>query len=109
MAHLQDTLLPLVKNLLLLDAEGKRVAVKYFDDTWCVMMERGKDCTRQTLLVRCACGQLFAAPHAVPAPKTAYGLAVPLGVALSLKSSPAGPPSLHSLLSRRRSSRRRPA
>ena len=35
MAHLEETLLPLVKNLLLLDAEGKRVAVKYFDETWC--------------------------------------------------------------------------
>ena len=26
---------PLVKNLLLLDAEGKRIAVKYYGDTWC--------------------------------------------------------------------------
>ncbi len=34
MTHLEETLIPLVKNLLLLDAEGKRVAVKYFDDTW---------------------------------------------------------------------------
>lgn len=35
MAHLTDSCMPLVKNLLLLDAEGKRVAVKYFGDTWC--------------------------------------------------------------------------
>jgi hypothetical protein len=27
--------MPLVRNLLLLDAEGKRVAVKYFGDGWC--------------------------------------------------------------------------
>ena len=33
---LNDTLVPLVSNLLLLDAEGKRVAVKYYNDTWCV-------------------------------------------------------------------------
>jgi hypothetical protein len=32
-SHLADV--PLVKNLLLLDAEGKRVAVKYYDDSWC--------------------------------------------------------------------------
>jgi hypothetical protein len=31
---LSDTLVPLVSNLLLLDAEGKRVAVKYYNDTW---------------------------------------------------------------------------
>lgn len=35
-SHLQDTLIPLVKNLLLLNAEGKRVAVKYYDNVeWC--------------------------------------------------------------------------
>ena len=33
-AHLEETLIPLVKNLLVLDADGKRVAVKYFDDSW---------------------------------------------------------------------------
>lgn len=25
---------PLIKNILLLDAEGKRVAVKYYNDEW---------------------------------------------------------------------------
>ena len=34
-----DTLVPLVSNLLLLDAEGKRVAVKYYNDTWCVRFQ----------------------------------------------------------------------
>jgi len=32
--HLEDSCLPLVQNLLLLDADGKRVAVKYFGETW---------------------------------------------------------------------------
>jgi len=36
LAHLESTLIPLVKNLLILDTDGKRVAVKFFDsDTWC--------------------------------------------------------------------------
>jgi len=35
LAHLESTLIPLVKNLLILDTDGKRVAVKFFDsDTW---------------------------------------------------------------------------
>ena len=53
--------MPLVKNLLLLDAEGKRVAVKYFGNTWCAGGERraasgargvgvGKLCLTRTLL-----------------------------------------------------------
>jgi hypothetical protein len=29
-----DPTVPLVKNLLLLDAEGKRVAVKYYSPEW---------------------------------------------------------------------------
>jgi len=28
--------LPLVKNMLLLDGEGKRIALKYFSNDWCV-------------------------------------------------------------------------
>lgn len=31
--HLQSSC-PLIKNILLLDSEGKRVAVKYFSDDW---------------------------------------------------------------------------
>lgn len=27
---------PLIKNLLLLDAEGRRIAVKYYSEEWCV-------------------------------------------------------------------------
>lgn len=34
MASLEETLIPLIKSLLLLDNDGKRVAVKYFGDTW---------------------------------------------------------------------------
>lgn len=34
MAMLGDTVVPLIKNLLLLDSEGKRIAVKYYGDTW---------------------------------------------------------------------------
>lgn len=29
-----DPTLPLVKNMLLLDAEGKRIAVKYYSPEW---------------------------------------------------------------------------
>ena len=35
MAHYQVSCMPLISNLLVLDAEGKRVAVKYFGETWC--------------------------------------------------------------------------
>ena len=31
-----DPTVPVVKNLLLLDSEGKRIAVKYFSSDWCV-------------------------------------------------------------------------
>lgn len=31
---MQVTVPPLIKNILLLDGEGKRVAVKYFSDDW---------------------------------------------------------------------------
>ena len=34
-AHYQVSCMPLISNLLVLDAEGKRVAVKYFGETWC--------------------------------------------------------------------------
>ena len=31
---MDGTAVPLIKNLLLLDAEGKRIAVKYYGETW---------------------------------------------------------------------------
>lgn len=31
-----DNTLPLIKNLLLLDSEGKRIAVKYYSQEWSV-------------------------------------------------------------------------
>ena len=33
--HYAISCMPLISNLLVLDAEGKRVAVKYFGETWC--------------------------------------------------------------------------
>lgn len=35
MAELSDSTIPVVKNLLLLDSEGKRIAVKYYSSEWC--------------------------------------------------------------------------
>jgi hypothetical protein len=35
-----DPTLPIVKNLLLLDSEGKRIAVKYYTPEWCGRAER---------------------------------------------------------------------
>lgn len=31
-----DPTLPVVKNMLLLDSEGKRIAVNYYSSEWCV-------------------------------------------------------------------------
>jgi hypothetical protein len=35
MPSIVDPTVPVVKNLLLLDSEGKRIAVKYYSDDWC--------------------------------------------------------------------------
>lgn len=32
-----DPTCPVVKNMLLLDSEGKRIAVKYYSPEWCVL------------------------------------------------------------------------
>ena len=46
MAHYAVSCMPLISNLLVLDAEGKRVAVKYFGETWCVRgCRRSPGCT----------------------------------------------------------------
>lgn len=37
-----DDILPLIKNLLVLDSEGKRIAVKYYGDEWCDPGKRQK-------------------------------------------------------------------
>lgn len=34
MADIVDPTVPLVKNMLLLDSEGKRIAVKYYGNDW---------------------------------------------------------------------------
>ena len=34
MPSIVDPTVPLVKNMLLLDSEGKRIAVKYYSDDW---------------------------------------------------------------------------
>ena len=39
-----DPTMPVIQNILLLDSEGKRIAVKYFDQQWWVL-RRG--CVRQ--------------------------------------------------------------
>ena len=50
-----DPTCPVIKNLLLLDAEGKRIAVKYYTPEWCVRptvfgdMAIGASC--------CVCGE----------------------------------------------------
>ena len=35
MPAIVDPTVPVVKNVLLLDSEGKRIAVKYYSDDWC--------------------------------------------------------------------------
>lgn len=67
MAHLADALIPLVKNLLLLDAEGKRVAVKYFDDTWCACCWNLASNRTPALCV--VCDDSDTAPVCVPRPR----------------------------------------
>ena len=34
-----DPTVPVVKNMLLLDSEGKRIAVKYFSKDWCAKVD----------------------------------------------------------------------
>jgi hypothetical protein len=29
---------PLVQNILIIDSEGKRIAVKYYNDEWCELV-----------------------------------------------------------------------
>lgn len=36
MSSLLDPTCPVVKNLLVVDSEGKRIAVKYYSNDWCV-------------------------------------------------------------------------
>ncbi len=40
-----DPTMPVIQNMLLLDSEGKRIAVKYFDQQWWVLE---RPCVRQT-------------------------------------------------------------
>lgn len=37
MTELIDPTCPVVKNMLLLDSDGKRIAVKYYSPEWCVL------------------------------------------------------------------------
>lgn len=41
MNELSDSTIPVVKNLLLLDSEGKRIAVKYYSPEWCARRAGG--------------------------------------------------------------------
>jgi len=42
-----DPTMPVIQNMLLLDSEGKRIAVKYFDQQWWVLE---RPCVRQTAI-----------------------------------------------------------
>ena len=35
-----DSTVPVVQNMLLLDSEGKRIAVKYFDQQWAAIAQQ---------------------------------------------------------------------
>ena len=56
-----DDTIPLVQNLLIVDSEGKRIAVKYFTEEWCGNPESFASTTLfqgdRSLDVRRACTQ----------------------------------------------------
>lgn len=41
-----DDVTPMVQNIIIMDSEGKRIAVKYYSDEWCGFLPDGTWCSR---------------------------------------------------------------